>query len=172
MGCDSIITINLAINNVNTSVAQNGTSLTASANGATYQWIDCNNGNAVVPNATGQTYTATVNGSYAVLVSQNSCTDTSACYTITSIGIEQQHNSAKNFTVYPNPAQEKVTLVADHPLVNASIKICSMSGGLVQQWNQLNGNKISISINELPAGIYFIELYQDQNSSRLKLIKN
>src|SRR5690554_4922439 len=35
---------------------------------ATYQWIDCNNGNAIITGETGQSYTATENGDYAVIV--------------------------------------------------------------------------------------------------------
>lgn len=59
----------------------NGTTLTANLiAGATYQWLDCGNANAIIPNAAAQTYTPTVSGSYAVKITTGGgCTATSVC---------------------------------------------------------------------------------------------
>ncbi len=69
------------------SVTQSGITLKANATSAQYKWLDCNNGYAVIAGATSQTYTPTSNGSYAVEIKQNGCIDTSACYSITNIGV-------------------------------------------------------------------------------------
>lgn len=63
------------------SLTLNGTTLTANlVAGATYQWLDCGNANAIIPNATAQTYIPTVTGSYAVKITNSGgCTATSAC---------------------------------------------------------------------------------------------
>jgi len=81
-GCDSIITINLVIETVDTSVtvSPDTTSLAANASGATFQWLDCNNGFSPIAGETSQTFNSIGNGSYAVEVTQNGCVDTSACY--------------------------------------------------------------------------------------------
>src|SRR5690606_14255801 len=68
-GCDSIITLDLTINTLDSSVTQNGTVLTANLSGANYQWLDCNNSNAVILNDTNQSFTANINGSFAVEIS-------------------------------------------------------------------------------------------------------
>src|SRR5690606_38357929 len=108
-GCDSTITINLTINTVDVSVTQNGLMLTANATADFYQWLDCNNGHSIIEGETRQSFTATNNGSYAVEITQNNCIDTSACYTITTLGVLE--NTFKNgLTVYPNPTRGIVTI--------------------------------------------------------------
>ena len=55
--CDSVITLDLTINTTpaNT-VIQNGTALTATQTSATYQWIDCDNGNAPIVGEVNQSF--------------------------------------------------------------------------------------------------------------------
>lgn len=72
----------------NTDVTLVGNTYTASAAGATYQWINCND-NAIIPGATNQTYDATPVGSYAVIVTENGCTDTSECLMTSIQSIDQ-----------------------------------------------------------------------------------
>lgn len=71
-------TLSVTVNTPDVSVTQTGMTLTANATTATYQWINCS---TLLPigGATSQSYTATVPGNYAVIVTQNSCSDTSAC---------------------------------------------------------------------------------------------
>jgi uncharacterized delta-60 repeat protein len=66
-GCDSIVTTTLTINDtpVNTVTISSNT-ITADQNGATYKWLDCNNGNALISGATAQSYTVSASGNYAV----------------------------------------------------------------------------------------------------------
>src|SRR5690606_30664108 len=65
-------------NPINT-VSIAGNVLTADEIGASYQWIDCDNGNVSISGETNQSFTATGNGNYAVEVTQNGCTATSLC---------------------------------------------------------------------------------------------
>ncbi|MBP6574136.1 MAG: T9SS type A sorting domain-containing protein [Flavobacteriales bacterium] len=94
---------------INTGASVNGNSITALANGANYQWIDCFNGSAPIPNATAQTYDAPVSGSYAVIVTVNACSDTSACEAIitTSVDLSQGHDQVN---VFPNPAHRVLNI--------------------------------------------------------------
>ena len=77
-------TLNVTVTYVNTSVTQSGLTLTADAGGAAYVWINCN-GNTPVPGQTYQSFTAGIAGNYAVIVTQNGCSDTSNCYTADTI---------------------------------------------------------------------------------------
>ena len=43
------------------------------------QWIDCNNGQPVA-GATSQSFAATTPGTYAVIVTDGACSDTSECF--------------------------------------------------------------------------------------------
>ena len=84
-GCDSIVTLNLTISPIDISVVQNPFTIVAMESGATYQWLDCNNGNAVISGETNQTYIPASSGNYAVVVSKNGCTDTSICVNFCNI---------------------------------------------------------------------------------------
>ncbi|GAB5538026.1 MAG: hypothetical protein Salg2KO_01290 [Salibacteraceae bacterium] len=75
-GCDSTITLDLTINDVDTAISKNGLTLTANAGSASYQWLKCEDGYTEIPGATNQSYTVLENGEYAVEVTQNNCIDT------------------------------------------------------------------------------------------------
>lgn len=62
---------------------------------ASYQWLDCGNGNAVIPNENNQSYTAIETGDYAVELNVQGCIDTSGCETIDFTGIPEIGNPTK-----------------------------------------------------------------------------
>ena len=103
-GCDSIFTVNLTLYNADTDVTldQDQGVLTSTASGATWQWIDCDNGNAPIDGETGHTFTRLKDGDFAVIVTQSECTDTSDCFEVHLTG--RANNIFKQeVTVYPNP---------------------------------------------------------------------
>ena len=155
-GCDSIITINLTINTVDTSVSVNDVTLTANAPGAAYQWIDCSN-NQPIAGETGQTFTANANGNYAVIVTENSCTDTSACYSIVSVGLNRDLFSSK-FKLYPNPTQGQFTVTCSDKQEKLWIEITNMLGETVQN-EVISGTQFSrFDITNSTAGVYFVKI--------------
>jgi hypothetical protein len=153
-GCDSIITINLTINMVDTAVSPNPPALVANAAGAAYQWLDCGNGHAAIAGATGQSFIATANGSYAVEVTQNGCTDTSACYNITNIGVPED-NGLPHFVLYPNPTTGLIHLALTGE--DLHIEIYTMLGEKVQAF-QTGEASITIDLTNHPKGVYLIRI--------------
>jgi hypothetical protein len=81
--------------------------LTAVANGS-YQWLDCNNGNQPIPNATGQTFVPQNPGAYAVQITENGCTQSSACIDVLLTSVNEE--SIGNFYAFPNPTNNIITL--------------------------------------------------------------
>ncbi|MEM9325678.1 MAG: T9SS type A sorting domain-containing protein [Bacteroidota bacterium] len=79
LGCDSLLTLDLTIKTVNTTVQKSDLTLTSAAADATYQWLDCDNGNMPISGATSQSYTVSATGNYAVMVTKDGCTATSDC---------------------------------------------------------------------------------------------
>ena len=69
-GCDSIAILNLSITANDLTITRNGYNLIATLSGAQYQWVDCNDNYAIIPGAINQSYTATQDGNYAVILSQ------------------------------------------------------------------------------------------------------
>ena len=101
---DSTIVLPVAINSfyeVDVSVTQNGITLLANATDAVYQWLNCNDEFSIITKETNQLFTATQNGSYAVQVTQSNCVDTSACFSVTNVGILENTFSNENVGVYP-----------------------------------------------------------------------
>jgi hypothetical protein len=103
-GCDSLIHLDLTMATVNATATQSGNTISANASGARYQWLDCDNGFAALANDTFQSFTAATPGNYAVAVTENGCTDTSTCFTISSVGIRTQE-AANQIRIFPNPSR-------------------------------------------------------------------
>jgi hypothetical protein len=154
-GCDSIITLDLTIYNVDTSVFQNGNTLSANANGAIYQWIDCGNGNIPIAGATNKIFIPTANGSYAVIITENGCTDTSSCYIINTVSISE-NDFDSGVKVYPNPANEKIHIDFETFYPKGTVEIINNSGQLLIEKNFANQKTIELDIKKLPAGEYFV----------------
>src|SRR5690554_1744819 len=66
---------------VDVTTALDDATITATATGLNYQWIDCSD-NSIIVGETGVSYTATVSGSYAVIITDGTCVDTSTCVTV------------------------------------------------------------------------------------------
>ncbi|MBN4065973.1 T9SS type A sorting domain-containing protein, partial [Candidatus Amoebophilus asiaticus] len=170
-GCDSVMTLNLTINTVDTSVTVNDTTLTSNASMATYQWLDCDNGNAPISGETNQSFTATANGNYAVKVTQNGCIDTSACYNITNVGFLENDFSSE-LTVYPNPTEGSLTINFGKKYTNLNVKVRSIAGQHVSTFNFGTTNKVIFELEGV-IGFYFIDITtKEGKTATLKVLKN
>lgn len=152
-GCDSVLTINLTINTVDTSVFQNGKTLTAWATNANYQWLDCNAGYTSISGATNQTFTATANGSYAVAIDKNGCIDTSACYTVTGIGLAEYTDLG--LKIYPNPTCDLMHLSIANP---QKVTRIALRNALGQTVFSANAWVSEIDLSKYAAGIYLLQI--------------
>ena len=170
-GCDSIVTLNLTINSVDASVTQTDEfTLKANAENAAYQWVDCNNGNAPIEGETNQFFTATQNGSYAVEVTQNNCTDTSDCYEITNVGI-LENTFDNNITVYPNPTDGILIIDLGETLPEFIVSITDVSGKLLKQSTYKNTQKLELNLDIQP-GFYLLTIDLENKKAIRRLIKN
>ena len=165
-GCDSIITINLTIYTVDTSVTQTGIILTANASTATYQWLDCNNGNLIIAGATNQSFTPIANGSYAVEITENTCVDTSACFSITGVGIIE-NDFGNSLKIYPNPSKGKFTIETSNIQKNINVSVFSVQGKeiikrIVYSYDDTKSSyEYQVDLSKSPKGIYFIRLWNE-----------
>jgi hypothetical protein len=107
-GCDSIVSLDLTITQVDAAIAQNGSLLSANNPNATYQWVDCANGNAPINGATAQTFMGMTGGSYAVEVTENGCTSLSECVSILNVGVPD--TAAEQFGLFPNPVVDQLQI--------------------------------------------------------------
>jgi hypothetical protein len=167
-GCDSVITINLTIAGLpSVATTVDGLTITA-APGLSYQWINCAT-NTPIAGQTNQTFTATTNGSYAVIVSNAAdCEETSECVTISTVGVSEI-NSADEIKVYPNPANDY--LLINLPYKSATIEVLNSLGSVVlltQATNTIN----KIDFSAFPKGVYIIKIKHDGQVNLRKVVKS
>lgn len=163
-GCDSIITTTINVISIDNSISLNYPSLTAAESGANYQWIDCSNQNAAIAGETHQTFTPITSGDYAVEISMNGCTVTTACLNVTGTGINNLDYS--KLKIYPNPASDVLHILCDDQI--DQVFIYSVNGVLVQH---ITSNCSKIDISELKKGLYFINVKAKKDDFDLKFIK-
>ncbi len=144
----------------------NGHTITSNQNGATYQWLDCNKGYSQIEGATNQSYTATINGDYAVIIKLNNCIDTSACVKISSVGIYEKTNN-NNLIVYPNPNNGKLIIKSTH---EGMYSIVNELGQLIQVFELDNSNNYTLNLEIISDGIYYIIGHSNNHMVRQKII--
>lgn len=145
--------------------------LTSNENGASYVWIDCNNGNMPINNETNQTFTATSNGSYAVIVSKNGCSVTSDCITVSTVSVDE-FNKHFGVSIYPNPNNGRFTIKLNHQQ-NAfyTSKVYSQLGKLVFE-TELNNQTNELNIDYLDPGVYSIHIESENEKFISQVIIN
>lgn len=162
-GCDSLITLNLTINSIDTAITQSGNTLTSATSGGTYQWIDCAT-NLPIPGATSQSYTSAITGSFSVIVSLPGCAnDTSACHSVIT-GIEQIENS-ELVTIFPNPGTGLFNIQRNQTQVIEYV-VSDISGSTVYK-GILRETVTTIDLQDYESGMYFVTI----QNQLFKLIK-
>ncbi|MES2556669.1 MAG: DUF2341 domain-containing protein [Bacteroidota bacterium] len=149
-GCsasDTIIVSEVTIDNT-TSVA--GITITANESNATYQWIDCSNGQAI-QGATNAGFTPVSNGSYAVALTSNSCNDTSDCVTISTIGLSE--TGMELALIYPNPTSGLVTIVSPN---SGKYVITDIAGKVLKVVELEKSVESTIDLGSLANGVYWL----------------
>ncbi len=167
-GCDSTITLNLTISNIQTTVAQVGQTLTANQTGANYQWVNCNNNYAAIFGETSQSFTAVTSGNYAVIINNGTCVDTSVCNVITVVGIGEKEMNA-NFILFPNPTSENISIQFTNDQAFVKVRLISIIGQELKSQSFQNTKLIDYAIDQA-TGIYFIEVTNNEGIVSLKRI--
>jgi hypothetical protein len=168
-GCDSNFLINFTQIIIDTSVVfANNTTLISNAIGVTYQWIDCST-MLPVPGATSATLNTMQAGSYACILSQGSCVDTTGCY-----NLSEEPNLTSGHKIlsrlYPNPSKDIFHLVLSRNYKNVELEVRSIEGQLI--WEKYFDNISNTNIHfNASSGVYILSIKQDSNLLQQKLIK-
>lgn len=170
LGCDSVLIVNLTIQTIDTSVMINGTTLSSNSQLGTYQWIDCST-NQPISGETNAAFTPLVSGSYAVVVSDNACSDTSDCIAMTIVNVEQVQ-SVGQFNIYPNPTTGRLNIDLGKLAKNISLEIVNVTGQIVFANQTKEAELMNIDISHLDSGIYFVRIQTEAKEQALiKLVK-
>lgn len=151
-GCDSVVTLDLNVFPVPNAVISNQDNvLSTQDTGYVYQWIDCSN-NQQIPGATGMTFEPSANGSYALIVSDGNCPDTSNCITVSTIQLFEMEQKA--LMVYPNPTHGIVTVVSAGNKIGALHLIDALGNTLISE--VVEAKEYVLNMAQYAPGVYFI----------------
>jgi uncharacterized repeat protein (TIGR03803 family) len=170
-GCDSIIITFIHVSSTDTTVQQIGMNLLISnATNVTYQWINCTT-NLPIAGETNQSYQPDTNGTYAVVLTNNYCSDTSACISIEGLGLNDNNKNIDLIELFPNPTHDAVNIKFSKKVYQGVINIYSVDGKLLESINISNNNQFSIDLGKYQGGTYFIEMVTKSTKTFKKIIK-
>ncbi|GAB5558290.1 MAG: hypothetical protein SchgKO_25030 [Schleiferiaceae bacterium] len=154
-GCDSLMTIHLTAVNApfSTTIVLNGATFSTSTQADTYQWIDCTTWQEI-QGADSSHFTATSNGTYALIMEVDGCIDTSACMSINNIGLGEFE--VLKYSVYPNPTGGLVTIKGNEqesfPLL---VTVLDLSGREIYH-DEIE--KQTLNLSHLKSGVYVLSV--------------
>jgi hypothetical protein len=152
-------------------ITANGNVLTSSIASGNQWYLD----GAVIPGAINQTYTATANGVYNVLVSMGSCSSPSNTITITTTSVPNVDPAEIGMKVMPNPAPGGRFTLQMQTITrsNLDIKLMNVAGQQVYktQISNFSGSLTKqIEPGKLAPGIYYLQVIHDKKSYIKKII--
>ena len=103
-----------------------------------------------------------IDQSTGAIVNANLWTD------VTAPIVKVEELETKNYLIYPNPSHDVFSI---KNIDNATITIISSMGTIVKTIKNINSNT-TISVSELPAGMYFIKIQEKNIQKTEKLIIN
>ncbi|MBC7862405.1 MAG: T9SS type A sorting domain-containing protein [Bacteroidia bacterium] len=161
----------ITIQSVDASTVLSGGNMLVANNApvTTFQWVDCNNAFAPIPSETNNTFSPVATGDYAVIVTTNSCPDTSVC---TNVMITSIKNEAelKGVIVFPNPATNFVTVQLPSVSESTFVSIYDVTGKIVRAVN-LTNPQTQIDIKELNSGIYLLRITNETGGFTKRFVK-
>ena len=129
----------------------------------------------------GSTWIADSSGTWNGLYSIFS-TDTATAYAVgnfatilkTGYGgvtfVEEHKPTVTNFTIYPNPANDEITIETSLSPVISQLSIMNLNGQVVLT-RQITGPKNQLDVSTLPSGVYFVRLTNEKTVKVGKFVK-
>jgi hypothetical protein len=136
---------------VDAGITNDGATIAATTAGAEYQWVDCNDNNEPIIGETAQSFMPTINGNYAVIVTENGCAAMSPCENYITAGISGI-NAQTGFIIYPNPNSGTFRLAVSSPML---VNIYNSTGKLIYS-DKINAGSKNISLENYSSGMYMI----------------
>lgn len=161
--CESAnrLTVTVSVfSNPNTNVTLNGNTLTASQQGASYQWLNCDNNLSPISGANQMSYSPLVSGNYAVSITINGCTSTSNCtYVQVLTGSIDENEDSFIINLYPNP--NSGTFTFETKLTGKYLVINNL-GQIIAEFNVEYPSQKEVNLDKPSKGVYYIKHNENQ----------
>ena len=114
--------------NIDISTTLDTGTITVTAIGLNYQWINCVD-SAAIAGETGESFTPIVARDYAVIITDGACVDTSVCVFVDVLSLEE--NEFKGVSVYPNPVSDVLNISNENGTL-VSMEMIDTKGSVIQ----------------------------------------
>ncbi|MBI4929604.1 MAG: PKD domain-containing protein [Bacteroidetes bacterium] len=150
-------------------ISANTVTCTNTSSGGVTNWSwSFGDGTPIDTNAT-PVHTYSFGNTYNICLgvqNQYGCVDT-ICQTITITSVNENHLENK-IAVYPNPFSTQTVLKTDNPFHNATLTVDNCFGQIVAQIKNISGQTVTFSRDNLPSGLYFIRLTEENGYPSLR----
>ena len=175
-GCSHTITTVLTIITANAgTISVSGITMTSSATGVSYKWVDCDNNYSFLLKDTLQSFTPPRNGNYSCWITTPAgCSDTTApCVSIESVSLEEYVVTSSDISIFPNPANDFVTIdiLNQNDDEDVEIRLFDTKGKLVYSRKvSSKNNKVTFDVSKLAEGVYTVTVFNEFFSTSKKVV--
>jgi hypothetical protein len=171
-GDSSIASVLIGAVSVDASVSASPDSLTFSANNqnpnANFLWVRCPDFSGNL--GTQSSYSPVSQGSFALIVTENGCSDTSDCIVFTPTSGFDAFAGGLSVHMYPNPATSKVHFWREDVNVETRILVFDVMGKQLLE-RYFNDSDANLTLDfHYPSGLYFVEFISSNGKSTQRLI--
>jgi len=172
-GCDSVVSTDLIVKNeIDTSVTVSDYYISSNEDNATYQWVDVADNNAAINGEINQDFLFTEDGSYAVIINNEGCIKISQHVTVISTDVENDFKTLSYaLDVFPNPTNGVVYIKTNDNFSNSNLSIIDMTGQEIYRAEDIRIIKYSVDLNSFASGIYYLKVFNNEETKIVRLIK-
>ena len=112
------------------------------------------------------------NYGYRCIINDGGCLDTTTIALLTvnnNVGMNEA--SISTFSIYPNPANENITISLSKPANNVAIEVYDMYGKLLMAEVSKSGKQIDLSIADLSSGTYLLRVIDQGKTHKQLFVK-
>lgn len=169
MGGDSIVNTLLTVIEIDTSITASELTLTANTLAGSLQWYDCNT-QIIINGENSSTFTPNETGSYAVIVTEGTCVDTSECYPIILNTGDSNVVVTDDFPMlYPNPSNGFFSIYLGETQNTVNFKITNLKGQKLLDETYIESSEIPMNLN-FADGYYFLFIETEQKKSTFRIV--
>lgn len=152
----------------------------AGPSGVDYDLYVYNSGGTLIGSGTGTTATENVSisnlavGTYTVRVFGYNGANSTTCYTLnvakTSAAFSGEDSNPSDYSVYPNPAKDKLAVSSSNPDEVMYVEVLDMSGKVLSS-TELRSNA-AIDVSGISSGVYLVKIVSmNKEMTQIKFVK-
>ena len=155
--------VSVTVTTVDSTITESSGVLTATQNGATYQWYQCPS--TLISGQTNQSFTPSVAGDYNASVTVGGCSVTTNCFSVVLSATDFDNTT---FSYYPNPTNGILNINYSETI--SKIQVNNLLGQEVLS-KIINNKQGQIDMQHLPSGTYFVKVASEDKVKTLKIVR-